>query len=286
MNLVYVKDIDKSLLFQGFTIRSSFLQAFIENFGKLAIGETRPITIKFQGQYFSEIQVINQNFNRKKYADHVEMYQVRYNPTNGFAKALRNAFPELTAYVQTQQQLREQMRKKGEKPSNIKIPEELRCSIAFYETTTKNCWEAIPVFSQDFRSVKENIKEYTTDEMAYEESLLNDENADLVCEQRWVKIRKLDRHVCLNLKKLYQYRCQVCGELITAPYASGDEKVIDAHHIDPFTKSLNNNFSNIMILCPNHHRVIHACHPDFSRTKKELIFPNGYHEKLKLNLHL
>lgn len=31
MDLIYVKDIDKSLLYQGFTIRTSLLKYFMEN---------------------------------------------------------------------------------------------------------------------------------------------------------------------------------------------------------------------------------------------------------------
>lgn len=41
MDLIYVKDIDKSLLYQGFTIRTSLLKYFMEKFKKLAIGENR-----------------------------------------------------------------------------------------------------------------------------------------------------------------------------------------------------------------------------------------------------
>lgn len=32
MDLIYVKDIDKSLLYQGFTIRTSLLKYFMEKF--------------------------------------------------------------------------------------------------------------------------------------------------------------------------------------------------------------------------------------------------------------
>ena len=36
MELIYLKDIDKSFLYQGFTIRTALLNQFIELFGKLA----------------------------------------------------------------------------------------------------------------------------------------------------------------------------------------------------------------------------------------------------------
>jgi predicted HNH restriction endonuclease len=62
--------------------------------------------------------------------------------------------------------------------------------------------------------------------------------------------------------------------------------LIHAHHIEPFSQSLNNNASNIMILCPNHHGIIHDQNPQFDRKRKVFQYPNGYAEGLKVNLHL
>lgn len=114
--------------------------------------------------------------------------------------------------------------------------------------------------------------------------LLTDNNATIVQENHFVKICKLDRNVCLNLKKLYNFRCQICGQLISAPY--GNKPVVDAHHIEFFTQSLNNNYNNVMILCPNHHRIVHTYRPLFKRQTKIFEYPNGYKEKVLLNLHL
>ena len=282
MDLIYAKDVDKSLLWQGFTVRYSLLAQLLEKVGQLAIGESRPLSIVLNGKIYSNIILINQNFNREKYPDHAEMYQVRYGENSEFAKAIRATFPKLTEYIEIQHQINVQQGVKRV----IKVPEEMRCSVAFYETAMPNVWEAVPFFSNDYVEVKKTLRDYVTSEVDYERMLLKDEGAHLVKEQHWVKVRKLDRNVCLHLKQLYEYRCQVCGQLITAPYTNGDEKVIDAHHIIPFTESCNNNFSNVMILCPNHHRVVHACHPEFKLKTKEFVYPNGYHEKLVLNKHL
>ena len=282
MDLIYTKDVDKSLLYQGFTIRYSLLNQLLCKVGTLAKGESRPLSIILNGKIYSNIILINQNFDRNKYPDHVEMYQVRYGENSEFAKALRATFPELTEYIEMQRTINAQLNVK----KVIKVPEEIRCSVAFFETITPNVWEAVPFFANDYVEVKKTLKEYVTSEVNYENMLLKDEDAHLIEEQHWVKVRKLDRKVCQNLKHLYEYRCQICGQLITAPYTNGDEKVIDAHHIIPFTQSCNNNFSNIMILCPNHHRIVHACHPEFKLKTKEFVYPNGYHEKLVLNKHL
>ncbi|MDM8555811.1 hypothetical protein QUF75_13855, partial [Desulfococcaceae bacterium HSG7] len=59
-----------------------------------------------------------------------------------------------------------------------------------------------------------------------------------------------------------------------------------AHHIQSFTTSLTNNSDNIMIICPNHHRLIHKVKPTFDKTNLMILYQNGYKEKLILNHHL
>ena len=62
MELIYVKEVDKSLLYQGFTIRTALLNSFLGIFGKLDIGEMRQISILLNGKIYSGIKVVNQNF--------------------------------------------------------------------------------------------------------------------------------------------------------------------------------------------------------------------------------
>ncbi|UKI46177.1 MAG: hypothetical protein L6V92_12655 [Phocaeicola vulgatus] len=50
MELIYVKEVDKSLLYQGFTIRTALLNSFLGIFGKLDIGEMRQISILLNGK--------------------------------------------------------------------------------------------------------------------------------------------------------------------------------------------------------------------------------------------
>lgn len=59
MELIYVKEIDKSLLYQGFTIKTALLNSFLGIFGKLDIGEMRQISILLNGKIYSGIKVIN-----------------------------------------------------------------------------------------------------------------------------------------------------------------------------------------------------------------------------------
>lgn len=58
------------------------------------------------------------------------------------------------------------------------------------------------------------------------------------------------------------------------------------HHIIPFTESMNNDTSNIIILSPNYHRIIHKTKAEFDRERLAFIFPNGLIDKVRLNKHL
>lgn len=284
MELIYVKDVDKSLLYQGFTIRTALLNPFISAFGKLKIGETRYISIILGESMYSGIKVINQNFDRKKYPDHPDLYQVRYDSVHGLINALRREFFDLYTFIDSEMRIRKELKKKGESVPRIRVPDTLRASLAFYSTGEPNVWEAIPVTSAEYKEVDNMLSNSSMDEISFENMLLMDDEATIIEKTYTAKVRKLDRNVCLNLKEIYGYRCQVCGELVSAPY--GDKPVVEAHHIDFFTRSLNNNFSNVMILCPNHHRIVHTYNPVFKRTLKIWEYPNGYKEGLKLNLHL
>jgi len=43
--------------------------------------------------------------------------------------------------------------------------------------------------------------------------------------------------------------------------------LVEAHHIDYLTTSQNNDTTNIIIISPNYHRIIHKNNPVFNRKK-------------------
>ena len=86
-----------------------------------------------------------------------------------------------------------------------------------------------------------------------------------------------------NLKRAYCYRCQICGQFIRENYGT---RFIAAHYIDYFTKSMNNDVSNIMIVCPNHHGTMHERNPRLNRKRFTYKYPNGFEEELMINIHL
>lgn len=101
--------------------------------------------------------------------------------------------------------------------------------------------------------------------------------------ERIVKIRKPNKKIGDNLKLLYGYRCQICGQLIGEEFGS---HIVEAHHIDYFVSSLNNDASNQLIVCLNHHSIIHDTNLVFDRRRLLYIYKNGLEQKLILNQHL
>lgn len=112
---------------------------------------------------------------------------------------------------------------------------------------------------------------------------IEDKNASIIEKERFVKYRKIDRSIIKTLKEHYGYCDQITGEKIGSRYG---ESVVEAHHIDYFTTSQNNDTTNIIIISPNYHRIIHRNNPVFNRKKFQFEFPNGEILGLKLYDHL
>lgn len=279
MNLIYSKTVDKSVLSDGFSIRSIYLKAVTDITGQLAIGERRQIKFLFNNTIYDGIELKNQAFSREKYPTHKEMYQVRYSPNSEFSKALRGIYNDVWQYIEQQRAIMEEHVRQGGKRYNIKLPDSLNRTIAFFASDVRDVWIVEAYNAADQEALENSIRE--TDELDYERI---DNTAKIVEKVKKIKLRVLDRKVGDTLKQMYEFKCQVCGESVGHPY--GNDRIADAHHIDPFTHSFNNNFNNIMILCPTHHRIIHHCHGEYKPTQKEIWYPNGLHEPLTLNLHL
>lgn len=97
------------------------------------------------------------------------------------------------------------------------------------------------------------------------------------------KRRSLDNQIINNLKKLYHGCCQICGE---NPFSDFDINICEAHHIEYFSKSQNNDASNIIIICPNHHRLIHKLNPTFNPDRLSFDLDGTEILPIVLNLHL
>ena len=98
-----------------------------------------------------------------------------------------------------------------------------------------------------------------------------------------LKNKGFDRSIGDFLKLLYDYRCRITGEKVGDEY---NALVVEAHHIIPFAESMNTDTSNIIILSPSYHRVIHKANPSWDSKNLASIFPNGIIEEEKIDKHL
>lgn len=72
------------------------------------------------------------------------------------------------------------------------------------------------------------------------------------------------RTLVLQLRDLYDGKCQACG---WSPRAEHDMDFCEAHHVRWLSRGGTDDLSNLTLLCPNHHRVVHGLdlQMDFAR---------------------
>ena len=272
-NFLYKKQVDWSLLKDGFTLPVA-LHPLLKSQSnlRLDIGEKRPITILLDGKAF-KAQLINSNFDRRKFPDHKEIIQIRYSPQSAISQYFRKIFSKSYSDISAQKATM------GKRMAAVSETPEFFC---LYATDTTDIFVGEAFSVCDLQQEAPLIRQITEQEWEMAVNAV-DSSAKIIELEKIVKFRHLDRSIAERLKTLYEYRCQICGCSFKFPYGSD---LIHAHHIDSFTSSLNNNPENIMILCPNHHGIVHDIHPDFDIKEKAFHYPNGLVEPLKINLHL
>lgn len=276
---LYRKLVDKSTLLQGFSIPAAYQPLFFElSGGLLTHGESMKVKILMDGQMY-DAEWKNQGFDQSKYAGHTDVMQFRYSEQSPIALRLQQIFSSTHAYIKNA--LLDPNRQANKL---IKIPEELQEFILISATAQPDVFAFDCITCSDQEAAHQEL-EKISEEMFEESAFLpkHDTTANIILSESLHKVRKLDRSIGDSLKKLYDYRCQVTGEKIGNEYAVD---VVEAHHIVPFTESMNNDTSNIIILSPNFHRIVHAAKPQFDRTDLSFHFPNGEIAKVKLNKHL
>ena len=280
-NYIYKKEVDWSLLQQGLTIPVALqvqFQALIKQ--TLPRGTTISIKILIDEQLY-DAKLINQKFDENKYPNHKDIVQIRYEPNSIIAKKMRQIFH--STYQHCIDFKGNDISQRNKKRS-VPISEHQKEYLLLYTTVQQNVFLGEYLTQSENQYINKELADFNEEEFELEINYRReDSTARIEQKQQLVKIRKLDRSICDNLKELYDYKCQITGENFCQHFGVS---VVEAHHIDYFTKSFNNNSDNILIVSPNYHRLIHKLNPIFDRTKKEFIFPNGFSEKLKLNLHL
>lgn len=275
---LYQKLIDRSTLRQGFQIPVEFhhlLKAMPGGMPKH--GETRNVKVVIDGVGYDAL-LKNQGFDRNKYDGHADVIQIRYSEGSALAKRLREVFFSTWNYVESIKNLPENIDRKF----TIRIPEEHQEFLALSTTDLPNVFVADCVTTAVKAEVKTDV--CTMSELDFETfEPREDKSAGIKQVTRLQKVRQLDRSIGDSLKLLYDYRCQMTGEKVGDEY---NALVVEAHHIIPFTESMNNDTSNIIILSPSYHRIIHKAKPVFDRPSLSFHFPNGLVEKVKIDKHL
>ncbi len=275
---IHKKEIDWSALNLGVNIPVS-IQVVFHNLIKkrLKKGETKSIKILIEGKSY-DAKLVNIKFDEKKYPTHKELIQIRYTPTSEISQILKSIFNISFEYLKAEKEKLENKRQ------HIILPDNIKEYLVLYTTEFEDIYLMDYITNNDIRTTNKDISSISEEE--FELSInysKKDTTADILLKPQMVKMRKLDRSISDNLKLLYDFKCQICGSTFGNKY---DGIVTEAHHIEPFAKSLNNNSDNILVVCPNHHRIIHKTNAVFEKVKLSYIYPNGLEERLALNYHL
>lgn len=275
---IHKKEVDLSLLTEGLTLpldTQVIFGRYMDRF--LSRGETKEINLFFLGKTY-KAKITNVNFDREKYK-RKDVLQIRYTKNGELAQAFQQAFMKSGSYIYSQRKTQQKSDKK-----RIVVPEEYKEYLAIYTTIYEDTYILEPIYTIDIEDVKATVSVQT--ERFFETGInydIPDETASLIEKPGIKKVRKLNRAIADNLKLLYNYKCQICGENIGEEFGA---HTVEAHHIDYFVKSFNNDSDNQLIVCANHHSIIHETNPEFQRDKLIYVYPNGAEQKIMLNKHL
>lgn len=271
---IFLKEVDWSVLHEGFSISVTFQNEFQKSLGKYLLhGERQEINLVIDGiSCFAEL--INQPFNREKYPTHSDVIQIRYSQKSQCANILKQIFH--CSYKKLSLLKNEPNKKR------IPLSEHEKEYLAIYSSDSPYCFELECITSYEKQDAVNSLSKM--EELTIENLIEKDDPAaEIIFKTGLIKMRKLNRAIGNELKDVYNDKCQVCGKSIGELYGVNISHI---HHIEPFINTQNNNVQNLMVLCPNHHSIIHCAKPEFSRSSLTFIYPNNYKEPLLLNKHL
>ena len=269
------RPVDWSLLTNGFHIPTEFHPlVYAMPGGELHHGDKRGVKIMIDGEVF-DARMNNIGFDQQRYPGHPDLLQIRYSPGSLIARKLQSMFTDEFECLKL-------ARENAAPRTQVQLPEEYTSEIVFYATMQADTFIIECNHTADKQVDRQELQQMS--ELDFETfELREDKSAGIKQVTRLQKVRQLDRSIGDSLKLLYDYRCQMTGEKV------GDEHnalVVEAHHIIPFTESMNNDTSNIIILSPSYHRIIHKAKPVFDRPSLSFHFPNGLVERVKIDKHL
>lgn len=93
---------------------------------------------------------------------------------------------------------------------------------------------------------------------------------------------KRNQNIVSDLQKMYHGRCQIC---LWNPAVDYQENLCHAHHIKWLSRGGDDDISNIILVCPNHHAAIHRIDAPLDFSDFAFDF-RDHREKVQINLHL
>jgi len=125
-DLVFRKLVDMSVIKEGMGIPASVQDTLFEKLGcHIQQGESCPIQLHIGQESFDAI-LKNQDYDKVKHPDRVDVVQIRYSSNSDFAVKLRTIFPATTQLVN------QYIAQRTDKQTQLIIPEDQREYIEFY----------------------------------------------------------------------------------------------------------------------------------------------------------
>lgn len=285
-DLIGRKKVDWSVFEDGTGIPLQFHTDFaIANHGEVLYrGEAHDITLIVEGQSFHATLM---NVDRTSVA--ADTLQIRYDSNEQLKAFLAERLEVSYSYLQAERRAKAALGKKV----YAKVPDSQAEYLDFYSTGEpfKYRIEIVPHITEAVGSFISDVAESDfekaidcIDDEAFERWLNTvSGNGDIDLKPGIRKVRRLKRHIIQSLKARYNGKCQICG---FSSLAEHGVDVSEGHHIDHFTKSKDNRPTNLAILCPTHHSLVHALDAVLDRETKEFVGSNGRKLPLVVNYHL
>lgn len=204
-----------------------------------------------------------------------------FGKNNNYLKRLRDEYDVVTSSSRNGQRNRpprERIIKTASHMKQFSFDEITDIVISIISNTTEGLTEetennSLPVY---------DISDMSETEL---ENIINfkDEYAGIKIKNSQTHQRVYNTGIIKQLKNLYKGNCQICAH---RPFSEYTENICEVHHIKYFATSHNNDSSNLVVLCPNHHRLIHKLNPEFNMQNKSFVFNDGTELKILLDYHL
>lgn len=111
---------------------------------------------------------------------------------------------------------------------------------------------------EDYKKIEWYVNKFSIESNDSKYIAFIEDHKELINETIEVKMKRIKRYqkIINDLKSRYENKCQIEGCNFTFKKKNG-EYYSEAHHIEYLAKGGSQDESNVVILCPNHHRMFH-----------------------------